>query len=114
MERKDPELTFTYQNRSVKCQILERARDYQTIVIFVEIEGAEHSGFTVRKGERMLAKGEIAKAIRDAGIDGVEMAAAPPADSNALIMARITRPFEDVRDELMEVIFRELRARGFI
>ncbi len=114
MEKRDSELTFTYLGKSVKCQILEKARDYQTIVIFVEIEGVKHSGFLIKKGEKIVAKGEIAKAVRDVKIDGVEMAVAPPADSNALLMARITKPFEDVKEELMDVVFRELQARGFI
>ncbi len=114
MEERGSELNFEYDGKMIKCQFLEVAKGYETVVIFVEIPGGEHAGFSVKKGDRIVAKGEIAKAIREAGIQGIEMAVPPPADSNALIMVRVTVPFESVRKRLMEVLFKEIKSRGLV
>ncbi|NOY12050.1 MAG: hypothetical protein GXO67_08250 [Archaeoglobi archaeon] len=114
MDGRDDNVTFTYSGRIVKWQTLERAKDYETVVVFVEMEGVEHAGYLMRKGNVVIAKGEVAKAVRDAGIEGVEMAVAPPLDTNALIMLRVNRPVKDVIEDVVDIAFGFLRERGFI
>ena len=114
MEKKHSGFVFTYQDKTVKCQLLEESIAYQTVVIFVEMDGVEHRGFSMRKGDSFIAKGQIAKAVRDEEIEGVEMAVAPPSDSNAVLMVRVTKSFDDIKDRILEIIFRELRNRGLL
>ncbi len=106
--------TFVFGGKTVKFQTLEKAKNYETVVIFVELENVEHSGFTIKKGDKTLAKGEIAKKVRDAKIDGVEMAVAPPSDTNAIIMARITKPVDAIMEEILDIVFESLRENGFV
>uniref|UniRef100_A0A7C3UBL7 Uncharacterized protein n=1 Tax=Geoglobus ahangari TaxID=113653 RepID=A0A7C3UBL7_9EURY len=103
-----------YRGKNVKYQTFEKAKGYETIVLFVEIEDVQHSGFLIKKGDKILPKGEIAKAVRDAKIEGVEMAVAPPADTNALMMLRITQDPEKILDKVLEVVFDFLEKRGFL
>ncbi len=114
MKKSHSELNFEHAGRAVKCQFLEIARDYETVVIFVEIPEAEHAGFSVKKGDKIVAKGEIARAIREARIEGIEMAVPPPADSNALLMVRVTIPFESIKEKLMRALFREMKSKGLL
>ncbi len=113
MEERDS-LTFSYQGKIVKYQLLEKSNAYQTLVIFVEMDGVEHIGFSMKRGDKYITKGQIAKAVRDEKIDGVEMAVAPPSDSNAVIMVRITKPFDELKDKILDIVFRELKNNGFI
>ena len=103
-----------YRGRRVNYQTFEKTKRYETIVLFVEIENAQHSGFLIKKGEKILPKGEIAKAVRDAKIEGVEMAVAPPADTNALIMLRTTKEPGEILEKVLEVVFDFLEERGFL
>ncbi|WP_457591871.1 hypothetical protein [Geoglobus sp.] len=112
MDSSETEVTFTYSGKAVKWQTLERARDYETAVLFVELEGVSHAGYLMKKGSTVVAKGEVAKAVRDAGIRGVEMAAAPPPDTNAVIMLRATPDVGSVMDAVLEVVFRVLKEKG--
>ncbi len=107
-------VAMEYRGRKINYQILEKAKGYETVVLFVELENAQHSGYLVKKDDRIIAKGEIAKFVRDAKIDGVEMAVAPPADSNALIMLRTTKDVEEVIKKVLEVVLNFLEERGFI
>lgn len=113
MDNSEMEVTFTYSGRIVKWQTLERAKDYETAVIFIELDGVSHAGYLMRKGDTIVAKGEIAKAVREAGIPGVEMAAAPPLNTNAVIMLRTTRAVRDVIDDVLEIVFGVLKNKGF-
>ena len=65
-------------------------------------------------GDKIVAKGEIAKAVRDAKINGVEMAVAPPADTNALIMLRISGEEREILEKVLEIVESFLRERGLI
>ena len=105
---------FEYKGRKISCQTFEKTKSYETLVLFVELENAQHSGYIIKKDDKVVAKGEIAKAVRDANIDGVEMAVAPPSDSNAIIMLRVTKDQREVLDRVLDIIFKVLEERGFI
>lgn len=113
MVKGESNVTLTYSGRIVKWQTLERAKDYETVVIFIEMEGVEHSGYLMRMGDVVVAKGEIAKAVRDAQIPGVEMAVAPPINTNAVIMLRINKPLDEIIHSVLETVFRVLDEKGF-
>ncbi len=113
MDGREDNVTLTYRGRIVKWQTLEKAKDYETVVLFVEMDGVEHFGYLMKRGDVVVAKGEVAKAVRDAQIPGVEMAVAPPLDTNAVLMLRINRPLSDVIDRVLETAFGVLEERGF-
>jgi len=98
-----------------KVKEVERGKGYIIFLVFLEMKGAIHEGFRMRKGEVIITKGEVAKHIRDSKIKGVEMAAPPPADSNALVMVRVAE--EGSENALKEVLKRTcdyLISRGFL
>ena len=107
-------MEFEYKGRKVKVQTLEKGKNYSTIVVHFELPNSEHHGFLLKVGDKIVAKGEIAKAVRDAKINGVEMAVAPPADTNALIMLRINREEREILEKVLEIVESFLRERGLI
>ncbi|WP_456369471.1 hypothetical protein [Geoglobus sp.] len=113
MDGREDNANLTYRGRIVKLQTLEKAKDYETVVLFVEMDGVEHSGYLMKRGDVVVAKGEVAKAVRDARIPGVEMAVAPPLNTNAVLMLRINKPLSDVIHRVLETAFRVLEEKGF-
>ncbi len=107
-------MEFEYKGRKVKVQTLEKGKDYSTMVVHFELPNSEHHGFLLKVGDKIVAKGEIAKAVRDAKIDGVEMAVAPPADTNALIMLRISGEEREILEKVLEIVESFLKERGLI
>ena len=107
-------MEFEYKGRKVKVQTLEKGKNYSTIVVHFELPNSEHHGFLLKVGDKIVAKGEIAKAVRDAKIDGVEMAVAPPADTNALIMLRVSGEEREILEKVLEIVESFLRERGLI
>ncbi len=107
-------MEFEYYGRKVNCQIVEEGKGYKTVLVHFELPGTQHFGFLVRKGDVIIPKGEIAKAIRDRNIDGVEMAVAPPSESNALFMMRITDDIGKVLDRVIPIVYEYLKDKGFI
>ncbi len=107
-------MEFEYKGRKVKVQTLEKGKDYSTMVVHFELPNSEHHGFLLKVGDKIVAKGEIAKAVRDAKIDGVEMAVAPPADTNALIMLRVSGKEREILEKVLEIVESFLKERGLI
>ncbi|WP_290901511.1 hypothetical protein [Ferroglobus sp.] len=107
-------MEFEYKGRKVKVQTLEKGKDYSTMVVHFELPNSEHHGFLLKVGDKIVAKGEIAKAVRDAKINGVEMAVAPPADTNALIMLRISGEEREILEKVLEIVESFLKERGLI
>jgi len=102
-------------NLKYKVKEVERGKGYVIFLIFLEMRGAIHEGFKIRRGEVVITKGEVAKHIRDSKIKGVEMAAPPPADSNALVMVRITEEdSEKALGEVLKCVCDYLISQGFL
>ncbi len=105
---------FEFRGKRVKCQIVEEGKNYKTILIHFEIPDVLHHGFLMKRGEKIVAKGELAKKIRDQNIDGVEMVVAPPADTNAILMMRINRDEKEILDKILPIVYDFLKEKGFI
>ncbi len=106
--------SFEIEGRKISYQILERGKNYTTFILFVEMPDTVHTGYLMKRGDVVIAKGEIAKAVRDAGIEGVEMAVAPPLDSNAIMMLRVSKPIEDLIHQIAQIILDELAKKDFL
>jgi len=106
--------SFEIEGRKVSYQILERGKDYTTFILFMEMPDTVHTGYLMKKGDAVVAKGEIAKAVRDAKIEGVEMAVAPPLDSNAIMMLRVSKPIENLIQQIVKIILEELAKKDFL
>ncbi len=103
-----------YKGKRVKYQIVEKGKNYTTFILHFELPDSQHEGFVMKVGDKIIAKGELAKAVRDAKIDGVEMAVAPPSGTNALIMMRVNRDVEEVLKEVLPVVEEFLKERGVL
>jgi len=107
-------MELDYKGRKVKVQTVEKGKGYSTILVHFEMPEAKHHGFLLKVGDKIVAKGEVAKVVRDARIEGVEMAVAPPADTNALIMLRINKDEREVLEKVLPIIEDFLRERGIV
>ncbi|RLI76455.1 hypothetical protein DRP05_12890 [Archaeoglobales archaeon] len=91
----------------------EEGKDYAVYLLFIEMPETQHHSFLMKRGERILAKGEIAKYLRDSNIEGLEMAAAPPADTNAVVMFRINTEY-DVLEKIARLVVEFLKSKEFL
>lgn len=97
-----------------RVQPVERGNGYAVYLVFLEMPGAQHHGFVVTRGAVSVPKGVLAAHLRGLLLQGVESVIAPPADSNALLMARLsdTTPPATL-DTLAREARRYLEAEGF-
>lgn len=97
-----------------RAQPVERGSGYAVYLLFLEMPGARHHGFVVTRGTVSVAKGVLAKHLRDLSLPGVESIAPPPADSNALLLTRLgDAAAPSTLDELAREAHRYLVAEGF-
>ena len=103
-----------FRGKKVKCQTIEEGKNYKTILIHFEIPDVQHYGFLMKRGDKIVAKGELAKRIRDQNIEGIEMVVSPPADTNAVVMMRINRDEKEILDKVLPIIYDFLKEKEFI
>lgn len=72
-----------------RAEPVERGNGYAVYLLFLQMPGAVHQGFVVSRGSVTVAKGVVAGHLRSLALEGVETVTAPPAGSNALVMARL-------------------------
>jgi hypothetical protein len=109
------EFIFEIGGRKVTARSLEIGKDYGVFTIFFELPDVQHTGYVMKKGERTIAKGEIAWRIRRGGIEGLEMASAAPHDTNAIVLVRLSgTEFEDRLRRISEIIHDALREEGLL
>lgn len=96
-------------------KLIEEGKNYAVLAVYFELPNVSHIDFSIVKEGKILAKGELAKVVRDSNIRGLEMAVAPPRGTNALIMIRVVRDkYEDVLKEVGLIMFRFLREKNFL
>jgi|GEM_PF-2419583 hypothetical protein len=109
------EFIFEIGDRKVTARSLEIGKDYGVFTIFLEMPEVQHTGYVMKKGEKTLAKGEVARKIREIGIEGLEMASAAPHDTNAIVLIRLSgTKFEERLKKISEIIYEALREEGLI
>jgi len=106
-------MEFEIDGFKIAIRSLEDGKDYALYTLFIEMPETQHHGFLMKKGDKILAKGEIARYIRDQRIEGLEMAAAPPADTNAVIVFRIDKKY-DIVERVAKDVVKFLKSRGFL
>ena len=106
-------MEFDVENVKVSIKTAEEGKGYAIYSLFIEMPETQHHGFLMKRGEKIIAKGEIAKYLRDSKIDGLEMAAAPPADTNAVVTFRINTEY-DVLEKIARLVVEFLKSKGFL
>ena len=109
------EFTFDIEGRKAAARSLEIGKDYGVFTIFLEMPDVQHTGYVMKKGEKTVAKGAIARKIRDANIEGLEMASAAPLDTNAIVLVRLSgTEFEDRLKRISEMVYEALKEEELI
>jgi len=109
------EFIFEIGGRKVTVRSLEIGKDYGVFTVFFEMPDVQHTGYVMKKGEKTIAKGEIARRIREAGIEGLEMASAAPHDTNAIVLVRLSgTEFEERLKRISEIIHEALKEEGLV
>ncbi len=103
-----------FRGKKIKVQTVESGKNYKTILIHFELSNVQHQGFLMKMGDKVITKGELAKKIRDSNVSGVEFAAPPPADTNAILMMRINRDEKEVLDRVLPIVYEFLKEKGFL
>ncbi|MFZ0699561.1 MAG: hypothetical protein WAN74_05175 [Thermoplasmata archaeon] len=94
----------THDELHYKTVTLEAGSGYLTLLIFLEMPGTHHRGLSIERDGATLAKGVIANHVRGLGLPNVEMAIAPPSNSNAILMVRLTGPTQTHRETLDRIV----------
>ncbi len=109
------EFIFEIEGRKVTARSLEIGKDYGVFTIFLEMPDVQHTGYVMKKGEKTIAKGEIAWRIRKGDVEGLEMASAAPHDTNAIVLVRLSgTEFEERLRRISEIIHGALREEGLL
>ncbi len=109
------EFIFEMEGRKVTARSLEIGKDYGVFTIFMEMPEVQHTGYVMKKGEKTLAKGEIARRVRESDIEGLEMASAAPHDTNAIVLVRLSgTEFEDRLRKISGIIYEALREEELL
>ena len=99
---------------SYRAHELERGNGYAVYLVLLPMPGAQHHGFVVSNGPVSIPKGVLASHLRGLAMKGVETVVAPPGDSNALFMTRITNEAPPATlDALARAARQYLEAQGF-
>lgn len=106
-------MEFEIEGVKVAIRTTEEGKDYAVYLLFIEMPETQHHGFLMKRGEKIIAKGEIAKHIRDSKIEGLEMAVAPPADTNAVAMFRINTKY-DILEKIARLVVEFLKSKEFL
>ncbi|MCC6027045.1 MAG: hypothetical protein HA490_03665 [Archaeoglobales archaeon] len=98
-----------------KASEVEIGKGYGIFLLFIEMPNVKHHGFFIEKDGLKIAKGVIAKYVRDMNIETLEVVAPPPPDSNAVLMVRIGgEEFERVLKRIAKHICDFLKSQQFI
>ncbi|RLI73544.1 hypothetical protein DRO97_07255 [Archaeoglobales archaeon] len=106
-------MEFDVEGIKVAIKPAEEGKGYAVYLLFIEMPETQHHSFLMKRGDKIIAKGEIAKYLRDSKIEGLEMAVAPPADTNAVVMFRINTDY-DILDEIAKLTVEFLKSKEFL
>jgi hypothetical protein len=110
--------TVEEYNLKFKSNEVEIGKGYGIFLLFIEMPGIKHYGYIIEKENLRIAKGVIAKYVRDMNIENLEMAAPPPPNSNAILMIRIKgekrEEFENILRKVVKHACDFLKSQQFI
>lgn len=105
---------YEYLGKKIRVKDLEIGKGYKTLVLYFELPNVQHFSYSIKKDNIVVAKGEIARALREKNIHGLEVVSPPPANTNALLQIRITEEEKEVLEKLIPHIYNELKNKNLI
>ncbi len=107
-------MEYEYFGKKIKTKDVETGKGYKVLLLYFELPNVQHFSYSMKKGDIIVTKGEIARSLREKNIPGLEVVSPPPADTNALLMLRITEDESKILDIIIPHIYEELKNKGLI